>query len=223
MHASASGPVEARLRRTSGLAAVCFSLYVSLVFALHFLPTGYDPAVNFVSEYAIGPFGWALTIALVALAGGGAGLLSAMQASGPAPLRSVAGGLVAVWIVMTVLLAIFPVDPIQVAFAESGSPHFSRAGWIHALAGMIGSVALMTSMALVSVRLAPTLGLDGYRRILLALTATAILGYGAMLATRPGTFPAGLYQRVYLASSTAWLLIVALELRTGRPGAGSDR
>ena len=206
--------LEGTPSRLATFALSMFAVYCLLLAVLHAVGGDHDPTINFVSEYQLGPFGWLLTLALASLALGGAALLAALHRS-PVGLPGGTASLVAVWTGMTIVGAVFHVDPLQIAFAEEGPPAFTASGWVHALAGGVGALCLMAAMLRLSLTWVRVIPRPPVRVAMLALSLAAPATYLAMLLTRPGTFPAGLYQRAHLVTVAAWLLIVAAAARSG--------
>jgi hypothetical protein len=213
-------------RRMALVATGALGTQAVVIGLIHVLPTGHDPAVNFVSEYAIGTA--APWMRLVQLAGivGMAALIAALSARGVASLRSVVGGLLMLNVASRILNAIFEVDPIEHAFAGGGPPRFTTSGWVHAVSGMVGAVTLIVVMIVVTVQMARARALASWYRALVPLCIVTPVAYGAMLSTRPATFPAGIYQRIFIVCALAWLIGLGMGMASGRlvgPGAGESR
>ncbi len=202
--------------RLSTIALTGFSGQLALLAILHFLPTGYDPTVNFVSEYAIGRHGWVLSAAQLSGFVGTSALLIDLTKSGVVRMPSLAGGLMIAYMLSILVAVTFAIDPVEQAFANGRPPNFTMAGWIHAVGASVGAVALMISMALITVRLARSGRTATRYRALVLFCIGAPTAYSAMLMTQPATYPAGLYQRLFIACSLAWLLTVAIGLMAGQ-------
>ncbi len=205
-------------RRWAIVAVIAFAAQTGLLVLMHLLPTGYDPTVHFVSEYAIGPYGWLATglpavhlVGLVAVCG-------AFHASGIAPFGSWVSVMVLLAILARSLAVVFPVDPVAEAFEGGGRPQFTPSGWIHVLSGVVWAVAILVVMGVVTRRLRRAGRLVSWYRMLTFLSVGSPLAYLAMLMTRPATFPAGLLQRLFLAGALAWLITVSVGIGSGRLG-----
>lgn len=202
-------------RSLGSFALVAFGTFGVALLALHALQSEYNPAVHFVSEYALGPFGWVQTIGSVAKALGTLALLGALASVGLAPARSAPFVLLTINVAMRLTTSVFPVDPIEAAFAGGGAPQFTPSGWIHAIAGMVAAVSLMLAIVFLTVRLLRAGRLKGAYQSLVLLCVLSPVFYVAMLATRPATFPAGLYQRLFIASTWLWLVVGCSGLMSG--------
>ncbi len=198
------------------MAAAAFCSQALILIVLHVVPSGYDPAVNFVSEYAVGEFallgkafGFTGVVGIVALCG-------ALHASRIAPLGSPVNMLMVLASIAATLVALFPVDPVAAAFQGGGAPRFTPAGWIHVLSGIVWAVAVLVLMGGITQRLRRSRSLSNGFQVLIPLTGISILAYAAMLMTRPATYPAGLLQRVFVVGTLAWLILVSIGMATGR-------
>ena len=63
-------PVTAISRSAALLALAGAATFAVLLAALHFLKPGLDPSWHFISEYAIGEYGWIMALAFLSLAPG---------------------------------------------------------------------------------------------------------------------------------------------------------
>jgi hypothetical protein len=124
---TAISPTAARLSLVSG------ATFVMLLAALHVLKPDLDPSWRAISEYALGEFGWVMTIAFLAWG------LSAISAF--ITIRSQIYTLVG-WIGLAFLLigaagpilaALFPTDPITTA-----PDAMTSSGALHALGAVLG-------------------------------------------------------------------------------------
>ena len=92
---------------------------------------------------------------------------------------------------------------------------FTIGGWIHAISGMIAAISVMVAILLLTTRLVRSGRLSGWYR---SLALWAVLGpasYVLMLATQPATFPAGLYQRLFIVCTWLWLVVTCAGLISG--------
>ena len=178
--------------------------------------------VNFVSEYALGGFGRLMIVGGLFGLVGNAALLGALDSAGVVSLRSIVGALMIINILAITLVLIFPVDPIAATFSDGGGPSFTRSGWIHAIAGLVASVAKIMVAVLITVVIVRSSWLVSGYRVLVPLCAGAPIAYVAMLMTQPATYPAGLYQRLFLIAIIGWSLTVAFGLFAGKFG-NADR
>ena len=106
---TAISPTAARL---SFAGAATFAI---LLAALHFIKPELDPSWHFISEYAIGEYGWIMVLAFLSLALAYASLLVAIRSQ----LRTIAGRIGLALLLLSALgltiAAIFTTDPITVS------------------------------------------------------------------------------------------------------------
>ena len=81
VRAEASRP--GRIAWTATLATTGVAAFLILVVVLHFLRPDLSPVTRFLSEYARGPYGLLMTIAILSLSLGGLALLVGLAASLP--------------------------------------------------------------------------------------------------------------------------------------------
>lgn len=117
----------------AGVGAFFFIAVVLLI-----LRQDYDPVHRYISEYAVGPGGWALRVGFVALGLASLNLaLGFFHRSRPARGGRV-GGALSVWAVAVLVAAAFPVD-------LQGNP-VTRVGAVHLLASSVAFVSLIVAM-----------------------------------------------------------------------------
>jgi hypothetical protein len=208
-------PPTVNARSMARVALVGFGVQGIGLVAIHALSTGYDPTVHFVSEYANGPHAGILLVTALGSVVGILALLGALTSRAVTPKWSAAFVLLLVNVATRPILHLFPVDSIEAAFSGGSGPQFTTAGWIHAIVGMIAAIVMMIAIILITVRLVRAGRLRGayYSLILLAVLGPAL--YLGVLATRPATFPAGLYQRGFIGCTWLWLVIVSVALMSG--------
>ncbi len=200
--------VEALAARLSIASGVLFAL---LLGSLHVLEPEFDPTWRFVSEYALGDFGWMMHLAFFMLA-------TSLASAGVAifsHVRTVVGyiGLAVLGIgaIGLFIAAIFTTDPIATA-TNQGSATFSGKMYL------VGASLDYTPMAalLLSFALART---QAWRPIRKWLFLTAGIALAAMVAFilllphdgkfGPGVLT-GLFGRFLLVSYLGWLSTVGL-------------
>ena len=121
------------VRRASllALASIAGTLYFALsVVALHLLRPDYDPTMRAVSEFAVGPYGYFMTVAFFAI---GLGMLALAFGISPVspPSRSSKAGriLVALCGAGVVVAGIFPTDVSDSITTTSGAIHQAASGF----------------------------------------------------------------------------------------------
>jgi len=205
-------PISALAARLSVISSLFF---VIILGSLHFLEPEFDPTWRFISEYALGNFGWLMHLAfgLLAVSLISAGIVTLSQA------RNITGyiglvilGLSAIGIIVA---AIFATDPISVSPDDA-----TFSGKIHSIGATLDYTpvaALLISFALarneawkvIQVRLFVTAGIT---IIIMALFILQIPHDGQF---GPDVL-VGLFGRILIVSYLGWILIVgthALKLR----------
>ena len=210
----------------AGIATIGSAGFLGLLGALHVLKPDVDPSWAVISAYALGDYGWLMTLAFAAMAAACAALCLQLRPSA----RSVPGriGLVvlAVSAVGFTMAAIFPTDPITVPVGrETGR------GQLHAAGAMLGGVIPIAALAL-SWDLSRRAGWERARFWLWAATAAAWVGdlvfIGAMAVMLPRGDGAlgpnvliGWPNRLMIATYCIWVATAAWQ--SGRvESAGSD-
>ena len=190
------------------IGAMACMLYSALALAvLHVLRPDYAPASNFISNYAVGPYGWVMTTWFVAQAGGTALLVLGLACSG---LRSVAA--IAAMVLLLVeaigllVSAMFPVD-------LPGTPS-TRAGAIHDLSFLVNVSCFMLAILLLPLGLGRHPGWRTFRRTAWLLAGLILLAFLVQFATMHKGMPYGLANRFFVLVALAWGLATATRLRT---------
>lgn len=203
-------------RSLVSVALIGLGIQIVALLVVHVLRSDYDPWVHFVSEYGIGPYAW---LHKTGAAAGFVGLLAlffALLSAGIVHARSVVFAVLCVHLAMRVLTWVFPVDPVESAFADGGLPEFSVTGWIHVIAGVIGALSLIAATVLVTIRLWRAGRVGGAYWLLVVGCMLAPLAWTLMLVTPPSTFPAGLYQRLFMLGLWLWIFMACAGLMSGR-------
>ena len=197
-------------------AMIAVAANVVAVLVVHLLRSEYDPWVQFVSEYAVGPYSWIAKAGNVFAVGGIVALFSALLSEGVVHARSVAFVSVCAHVAMRVLVWVFPVDPLEPAFADGGVPEFTATGWIHVIAGVIAAVTMMLAALLVTVHLWRMGRVSGAYWLLAVGCVLAPVWWVITLVTPPATFPAGLYQRLFMTCLWLWMFVACAGLLSGQ-------
>lgn len=173
-----------------------------------------DPSWRFISEYAIGTYGWVMVLAFLSFALSYVALFMAIRSQlqtiggriGLASLLTSAAGLT--------IAAIFTTDPITTsheALTTSGKPHD--------LGGTLG-IGMSIAAAVVSWSLARSQAWSLARRSILGVAGLAVIGFlvsfvslRAMLSQSSGTFGpevlVGWPNRLEVLGYCVWLMVVA--------------
>lgn len=182
-------------------------LFILLLSVLHLLQPEFDPTWRFISEYALGNFGWMMHLAF--------GLLAIAQISVAITIlphiRSVSGyiGLVILGIsaIGVIIAGIFVTDPISISPEDA-----TFSGSMHSIGAMLDYTpiaALLISLSLCR--------LDAWRPMKRVLLTSSVIAIVAMLVfvlqiPQDGQFGpgvlAGLFGRFLILADVAWLVIV---------------
>lgn len=210
-----ASPSQARAAR---LSIASYTLFVLLLGSLHLLEPDFDPTWRFISEYALGAFGWLMHLAFFLLA---TSLVSAGVALLPY-VRTVVGFLGLAILGLSALglflAAIFRTDPIATSQAAA-----TWSGTLHVLGASLDWTPL--AALLLSVALARTPAWRPVRRWLYLTTGVTWLTTIAFMLQLPhdGMFGpgvlAGLFGRFVMVSYLGWLVVVGFHtLKLQRQG-----
>jgi hypothetical protein len=201
-------PTAARL---SFAGAATFAL---LLAALHFIKPELNPSWHFISEYAIGEYGWIMVLAFLSLALSYVSLFSALRSQ----LQTIAGriglALLLVSALGLTLAAIFTTDPITVS--ENA---VTTEGTLHNFGGTLG-IAMPFAAALVGWKLARDPAWSSATRPLIWATGLALVAFlvslvslGVMVSRSGGEFGpdvlVGWPNRIEIVAYSVWLMVVA--------------
>lgn len=213
-------------------ARLCFGAaagFLTAVAALHGLKPDVDPSWHFISEYAIGEYGWIMTAAFALLAVSHVAAFVMLRSQ----LRTRAGriglAMLLVGAVGLTIAALFAADPITTAADEA-----TTVGQLHNLGGTLG-LATPLAVALVTWRLVRSPAWASARRPLLwsgaaavGATLAAIVSLGIMMSQHGGQFGpgvnAGWVNRLEILAHCVWLITLARQgLRVTQSGAAARR
>jgi hypothetical protein len=200
---TAISPTAARL---SFARAATFTV---LLAALHFIKPGLDPSWHFISEYAIGEYGWIMVLAFLSLAIGYVSLFVSLLSQ----LQTIAGRIGLALLLVSALgltiAAIFTTDPITVS--ENA---VTTEGTLHNLGGTLG-IAMPFAAALIGWKLARNPAWSSAKRPILWATGLALVAFlvsfvsvGVMVSLSGGEFGPDVLVRLALLAPV--LLAVGL-------------
>lgn len=200
--------IEANAARISITAGV---LFVLLLGSLHLLEPEFDPTWRFISEYALGKFGWMMSLSFVAIAISLASIGVAIFSR----VRNVVGYIGLVILVLAVvgllLAAFFTTDPIftkQEDMTPSGQIHVLGASLDYSpLAFLLLSFSLARHMDWVSVKK----WLFFTAILSIALTIGFIFTIPMDGVFGPGVYT-GLVGRFLMLSYLGWLVLAAMQV-----------
>jgi Protein of unknown function (DUF998) len=205
---TAISPTAARL---SFAGAATFAI---LLAALHFIKPELDPSWHFISEYAIGDYGWIMVLAFLSLALAYVSLFSALRSQ----LQTIAGRIGLALLLVSALgltiAAIFTTDPITVS--ENA---VTTEGTLHNFGGTLG-IAMPFAAVLVGWKLARDPAWSSARRPLLWATGLALVAFlasfvslGVMVSQSGGEFGPDVFvgwpNRIEIVAYSVWLMVVA--------------
>jgi len=208
-------PLTAIPATSARLSLAAAATFLVLVAALHVIKPEFDPSWRFISEYAIGDYGWMMVLAFLSLA------LSCVTSF--IAIRSqigTAGGKIGLALLLAVAAAlatagIFVMDPITASKDE-----LTTHGNLHGLASMVGIPGLPIAAVLISRSLARNQAWLSARRSL-RWTAhltwiTLLLMFATMAVMLPhndGAFGPdvliGWPNRLLVGAYSGWLMVVA--------------
>jgi hypothetical protein len=193
------------------LTIVGIAVYLLNFTALHFLRPDVNPMLEPVSNYAVGPYGF---LAIAANIGSGLAALALTLGlyRGIAPRgRSYVGlFLLGLYGVSELIAAIFPIDVGGEA---------TMAGTIHNIVGNISFFAFPIGVILLSLGMGKDERWRSFRRTALAVSLFVVLTVTLTMVGSNLGIGFGLTQRLANVTNLAWMLLVALHLRSLAQGA----
>lgn len=190
--------------RTLGTAAIAGATFFAVtVIGQTLFRSDRSPSRDFVSEYAIGDFGWIQTLGFLVL-----GLAEFALAYGlwrvaeSARTVRVASFLIGVGGVVDVVSAIFPTD-LDEAHTTSGR--------IHNLAGIVGFVAILVAMVLLSRARRADEEWRSTRRVSFLVALLSVIFFILIGAAEEGGW-SGIPQRIFILVFLGWYVVLGLQL-----------
>lgn len=208
--------------RSARITVVLAAVFLSLLFLLHFLEPEFDPSWRMISEYALGRYGWMMSLAFFCWGGSVLALLVALW-----PTLQGVGGLIARGWLMLIVVALFGAGMFKTnAITE---PATSTAHNLHALCGAIVILTFPIVASLISGTLSRNQAWAHARSQLLWATLLVWFGqlafFGSIIVSRIINPSAGrVGPEVYLGWPNrflvvvyvAWLIIVARQVAQTR-------
>ena len=191
--------------------------FVVLLAALHFIKPELDPSWHFISEYAIGDYGWIMVFAFLSLALSYVSLFVAIRSQ----LRTIVGRIGLVLLLVSALgltiAAIFTTDPISVS-----EDAVTTEGTLHNLGGTLG-IAMPFAAGLIGWKLARSPAWSSAKRSLLWATGLVLVAFvvsffslGVMVSQSGGKFGpdvlVGWPNRFEMLAYSVWLMTVAWQV-----------
>lgn len=187
-------------------AIFCVVYQAVALIALHLLRPDLAPASNFISDYAVGPFGWIMTtwfiagacyMVLLAVGLARSGLKSTTVRIAMLLMIVAAAGLL--------VSAIFPVDP-------PGAPS-TRTGDIHDYSFLANIISVLVMSVLLPIGFGSHLAWRSFRPVAWVLTGLFALAFVIQFATLHKGMPYGIANRFFVLVFFAWGLATAVRLR----------
>ncbi len=186
-----------------GLLSVAYSAVA--VAALHLLDTEFDPVDDFLSEYALGDYGWLMRSVFVASGLGALAIALGLWRSLPRDKQAAAGALgVAVTGVGFIVAGIFETDTEDAA----GEVETTATGLVHDLASSTLFLSVIIAAFLLWRVFAAAPSWRALSRPTLGFAIALVVFRVATIAVPEGG-PVGLPQRVLAALMMGWLALLA--------------
>lgn len=209
-----AGPIAGRAATAAQVSFVAAAAFLLLLAALHALKPEIDPSWRFISEYAIGDFGWMMSFAFLSLALSHAALFTAVASQARGLTGRIGLALLLIGAAGLVLAGIFTTDGITASPEE-----MTTQGALHNLGGTLG-IVLPFAYGLISWSLARNPAWAERRRPLFLAAGLALAGFlvsfismGIMLSQSGGMFgpdvPVGWPNRLEILTYCAWLLVAS--------------
>lgn len=206
---SLTSRLEARvhLAAVATIALVAISYFTAIIIVLHFVRSSLDPMERPTSEYAVGPHGYLMTTAFLAVSLASFMLVIGLSRGIAPPAQSRIGlGLLGLLAIGVLVAMIFPIDPEGAARTTSGT--------IHRINGPLAFLSLSSGAVLVSRRLKEDERWQPAHRWALILSVGMLtLWILTPLAIILDTGIVGLVQRALLITFVAWFVLMATRLR----------
>jgi hypothetical protein len=201
-------------RTAASLSFAGTATFVVLLASLHIIRPELDPAWHFISEYAIGDFGWMIALAFLGLALSYLTLFVAIRYQIQTIWGRIGLALLVVSAAGLILAAIFTTDPVT-----TSQDAMTTEGRLHNLGGTLG-IAMPFAAVFISWSLARNQAWSSARRSLLWAAGLALIGFlvsfvslGVLLSQSGGRFGpdvlVGWPNRLEMLAYCAWLMVVA--------------
>ena len=204
------------------------ALFVALVLVLHAVRPDLDPSWHMVSEYSVGPGGWLMRLAFLALASSFLGLMLALRSHAKGALGVTGRVFLGIASVGAALGGLFNTDPPGTA-----PEHISTTGMLHGFAFMLGVPGVLVAVTLLTTALWRSPDWRSQRAVLLASAALVwmtMLVFGMAMASAMAShatgpqFAVGWQNRALVLAWALWVAALAAHCRRAsltRPLIGS--
>jgi hypothetical protein len=207
-------PVAAVSPTAARLSFAAAAAFMVLLAVLHIIKPELDPSWHFISEYAIGDYGWIMVLAFLSLALSYVSLFVAIHSL----LLTIAGRIGLALLLVSALgltiAAVFTTDPITVS-----EDAVTTEGTLHNLGGTLG-IAQPFAAGLIGWKLARNPAWSSAKRLLVLVTGLAVVSFlvsfvtlGVFLSQSGGKFGpdvlVGWPNRIEILAYSVWLMTVA--------------
>ena len=207
-------PVTAIPQTAARLSFAGAATFLVLLTALHFIKPELDPSWHFISEYAIGEYGWIMVLAFLSLALSYVALFVAIRSQVGTVVGKIGLALLLVSALGLIIAAVFTTDPTTVSKNAA-----TTEGSLHNLGGTLG-IAMPFAAALVGWTLSRNAAWSSAKRPLLWATAVALVAFivsfvsmGVMVSQSGGRFGpdvlVGWPNRIEILAYSVWLMVMA--------------
>lgn len=167
------------------------------VLLLHLLKRDLNPTQHFISEYALGSFGWIQTIDFLAVGVGTIALALTLRRVVKNPGR-----------IAPILIGCFGVSAVLVAFVQIDGPQpITTEGQAHEMISAIGFVLLITGMFVIARKFRSDAAWSALRRPTIAWAGVATTTFVFMMVL------GGIGQRIFVLACFSWMLAMAYHAR----------
>ncbi|WP_276353335.1 DUF998 domain-containing protein [Cohnella caldifontis] len=199
------------------LSFASMGLFLLILLGLHVLEPEFDPTWRFISEYALGPYGWLMHLSFSLVALGSLCFMIAAWDETKSATGRIGQILLGISALGMAIAAFFTTDPITTPAGE-----MTDSGKMHALGGQLN----LTPLAVLFL----TWGLNkrkDWKQVRLPLQATAVLtlfvtiGFAVSVGAAQGEFGpgvyAGLFGRLLMVGYAAWIVIASFHMLRLQP------
>jgi hypothetical protein len=194
------------------LAVASMGLFLLILLSLHLLEPEFDPTWRFISEYALGKYGWLMNLDFFLAALGSLSFMIAAWEETKSATGRIGQVLLGISALGMAIAAMFTTDPITMPAGE-----MTESGRMHALGGQLNLTPLAVLFLTLSIHKH-----KGWKQVRLPMHITAILTLLIMLAFAvsvgaargefgPGVY-AGLWGRLLMVGFGLWILIAGYHM-----------
>jgi hypothetical protein len=195
------------VRAISVVGLTGIALFTGILAMLHVLRSDLDPVERMMSEYAVGTYGFLMTLAFLSLAVATVALVIGLAQTVPESIQSRAGlALVSVFAAGMIAFAIFPIGVGETVDSTSDLIHRGIAPIV--FFGLTIGIFLISRRFRSDERWSSLYMLGLFVTMILLIASTSFfVSYGAELGFE------GVSQRIFIAAALIWFFAVALKIR----------